>query len=239
LAANALRVLDHIGVYQTIERVGYNFEQMKIANSSWDVLGTISSGNVELFHYPALRMWRSDLRAVLIAECETRGIRIIYGKKLVGLKEYDKWVTIEFEDGTEEMATLVIGCDGSHSIVQKSVSPTTKTKFSGFHLIYGTMPRAVFQKHLNGRTQDLPEPVIASGKEGSFAACPIEHNGNDVSFFFSTTSEDRSRDEWAKLSCDKERLREILIQQYCTGGWSKDVEILIRETKGEDFISWP
>ena len=71
-----------------------------------------------------------------------------FNKKLAQIQQSDDAVTMIFEDGTRETASLVIGCDGAHSTVRRILlgpdSPATKAKYSetgGY--------RAVFPMHVH------------------------------------------------------------------------------------------
>lgn len=240
MASNALRVLDSVGVYQSLAKKGYNFEWLQLWNNSRKFLGSMSTGNTELYGYPSLRLWRYKIREELLNECEKEGIKIVYGKGLIEMKEEESGeVVLRFDDGTEERASLVVGTDGPHSKTRKVIAPDTNPTYSGFFVIYGVMPRSIFNEHLNGSPQTLPEPSVILGKEGSFCTVSTQYDGEEVGFFGNFALDDRGRDEWAAMDMNKESLRELLVKQYCKGNWDKGVEILCRHTKAEDFISWP
>lgn len=71
------------------------------------------------------RFLRSRLRS-LMAE----GINIVYGKKFSSLTyaEDGKSVTAHFEDGTSERARMVIGADGSNSVVRRILVGPERSK---------------------------------------------------------------------------------------------------------------
>lgn len=238
LASNALRVLDRVGIYSTLQKNCFNYEYLKLVNNSGKVLGSVSSGNVALFQYPTIRALRPDIRAELLKECEAAGIKIVYGKGLTEVVEDENGAKLRFNDETEEAASLVIGADGPNSIVRKNIAPAAEPAYSGHYLVYGKMPRSVFNK-LNEGKQTVAEPALIFGREGSFCTIPLGHDAEIVGFFGSFALADRSQDEWYALKKDKEAQRALLIKQYCQGNWDKDVEILCRETKAEDLFSWP
>lgn len=57
-----------------------------------------------------------------------------YNRKLTDLTQSDEEVTMTFEDGTQDTASVVIGCDGAHSVVRRLLlgpdNPATAPKFS-------------------------------------------------------------------------------------------------------------
>ena len=60
---------------------------------------------------------RSDLAGSLMAEVERRGIRVEYGRRLVGAEPTADGVRARFADGAEAEGDLLIGADGVHSAV--------------------------------------------------------------------------------------------------------------------------
>lgn len=66
-----------------------------------------------------LTVRRNDLLALL---ADKAGLgHAAFNKKFVGMKQSDSYVTLRFSDGTEEIAGAVIGCDGVHSAVRRSL----------------------------------------------------------------------------------------------------------------------
>ncbi|KAF2485846.1 hypothetical protein BDY17DRAFT_294333 [Neohortaea acidophila] len=75
---------------------------------------------------------RNELLQMLAGSIDPARAR--FNKKLVGLTQSTDGVTLRFEDGTEDEAALVIGCDGAHSSVRGLVlgkeHPATRAQFS-------------------------------------------------------------------------------------------------------------
>ncbi|KAI1035313.1 hypothetical protein LB504_006130 [Fusarium proliferatum] len=68
-----------------------------------------------------VRVTRQGLRALLAT-----GIEIEWGKGVAGLVSTDDSVTASFEDGSSATGSLLVGCDGSHSRVRRSMFPEWK-----------------------------------------------------------------------------------------------------------------
>ncbi|RMZ81275.1 hypothetical protein DV737_g2616, partial [Chaetothyriales sp. CBS 132003] len=66
-----------------------------------------------------LTVRRNDLLALLADKAGPE--HAAFNKKLIGLEQSDTCVTLKFGDGTEEAASTVIGCDGIHSAVRRSI----------------------------------------------------------------------------------------------------------------------
>ncbi|KAG4272664.1 hypothetical protein FPRO04_10406 [Fusarium proliferatum] len=68
-----------------------------------------------------VRVTRQGLRALLAT-----GIDIKWGKGVTGVVSTDDSVTASFEDGSSATGSLLVGCDGSHSRVRRSMFPEWK-----------------------------------------------------------------------------------------------------------------
>jgi FAD-dependent urate hydroxylase len=67
---------------------------------------------------------RTDLYRAVLDEAGRRGIRIEHGKRLVDARPTADGVLAVFEDGSQVMGDLLIGCDGVHSTVRRILDPT-------------------------------------------------------------------------------------------------------------------
>lgn len=78
LAPNALRVLDHIGVYNKIRLQGFNYEEITFTNGTGATLGHFLNGSQKRYNYQAVRIHRTIVRDALRDECKAQGIKIHY-----------------------------------------------------------------------------------------------------------------------------------------------------------------
>lgn len=72
---------------------------------------------------PSRLIWRAELNRVLRERAEEDGIRIEYGKRLVGVEETPGGVTARFADGTAASADILVGADGIRSTVRTLIDP--------------------------------------------------------------------------------------------------------------------
>ena len=82
--------------------------------------GVLAENNVperlrEKFGHGLLGMKRMAVLKALVEHAEAEGVLIKWGHKLVDLEQGEDFVKVKFENGTEENASFVIGCDGLHS----------------------------------------------------------------------------------------------------------------------------
>ncbi|SES19293.1 2-polyprenyl-6-methoxyphenol hydroxylase [Actinokineospora terrae] len=74
---------------------------------------------------PASRtMWRSDLYRVLHDRAVELGAEVVYGKRLVSVRESPDSITAVFADGTTATADLLVGADGIRSTVRTLIDPS-------------------------------------------------------------------------------------------------------------------
>src|SRR6202035_4920323 len=119
---NSMQVLRRIGVE---DRIGIEeklrpvaFEPYSHLNREWDTGKVIRELPMpeSLFGAPYLCMHRADLHSALVSVLPREIIQL--NKKLVGLEQSSRQVSLAFADGTRAQADAVIGADGVHSLVR-------------------------------------------------------------------------------------------------------------------------
>lgn len=240
LAPNALRVLDHVGIYDRIRTQGFNYEELAFLNGSGVTLGTLFNGSQKIYNYPALRIHRSIVRGTLVEELGRQGISITYGKKCVGVKsESDKSAIVEFEGGETLEAEFVIGCDGIHSHIRPFFAPNTTPAFSGLMGVMGCVDKSNLHSLKDGHGLHLPNMLF--GSNGSFAIMPASFNGNEIGYFATIEEQDKGREGWAHLENDKAALHKILDDRFLPEeyAWPELVKELCQKTPEDTLTSWP
>jgi 2-polyprenyl-6-methoxyphenol hydroxylase-like FAD-dependent oxidoreductase len=72
--------------------------------------------------YKGRRVMRISLSVAMLTVAErTRNVEVVFGKKVIGGEEFDDRAAVTFQDGTQAVADLIIGCDGVHSAVRTSL----------------------------------------------------------------------------------------------------------------------
>jgi 2-polyprenyl-6-methoxyphenol hydroxylase-like FAD-dependent oxidoreductase len=80
---------------------------------------------------------RCTLREILGAGLDDR---IHYGRELAGHEPDAHGVTLRFVDGSSERADVLVGADGVHSAVRRTLLPGAATVDTGPRIIYGRTP---------------------------------------------------------------------------------------------------
>jgi len=132
LSPNALKVLDVVGVYDRVRVKGYNFETLEYKDENGKLLETYEFGGKKKYGYRGLRIYRSVLIEELLGMLREKGVVVVFGKKFVSVvKETDTEVVWEWEDGSVQSASILVGADGIHSTVRRYLNPDLKPTFTG------------------------------------------------------------------------------------------------------------
>jgi 2-polyprenyl-6-methoxyphenol hydroxylase-like FAD-dependent oxidoreductase len=127
---------------QAIYNRGHRSPFWEMREHDGTLLGFLPAGRENRygkFGTSLLRRW--DVHDVLLKEVEARGINIQYGKKVVGVEENTISVRVTFEDGSFEVADLVVGADGARSKVREFVAPKAKIVYTGYVGVGGNIPK--------------------------------------------------------------------------------------------------
>jgi 2-polyprenyl-6-methoxyphenol hydroxylase-like FAD-dependent oxidoreductase len=169
MACNGLGVLKTLGLDDQVSSQGSPIPRLMIWSGKGKRLGEVRNGARAEVGVPSICILRSRLHQALREGAEREGIKIAYGKKLVGLESNAQGVIITFADGTTAEGTYLAGCDGVHSRTRSLINPATPsphytglmstggfTPHSSFaptpdiqHFVYGK--RAFFGYHVSSR----------------------------------------------------------------------------------------
>ncbi|WP_291280151.1 FAD-dependent monooxygenase [Galactobacter sp.] len=135
LQGNALRVLDRLGVWDEVRKLGFPFEGLNLRAPGPEAkvvaaLEEVKTGGPD---YPAgMGMYRPDLAKVLLARAESLGARAHFGSEVTGLDDSgEAGVTLTINGATTEPYDLVIGADGLNSAVRSLIGIDTKPQPTG------------------------------------------------------------------------------------------------------------
>jgi 2-polyprenyl-6-methoxyphenol hydroxylase-like FAD-dependent oxidoreductase len=123
MACNGLGVLGALGLEEQVSRQGSPIPRMIIWNGKGKRLGEVRNGARAEVGAPSINILRSRLHHVLREGAERQGIKMAFGKKLIGLSTGEQGVRATFEDGTTAEGSFLVGCDGTHSRTRQLINP--------------------------------------------------------------------------------------------------------------------
>ncbi|MCG1020974.1 FAD-dependent monooxygenase [Sutcliffiella horikoshii] len=136
LSANAIKALEKLGVAEQVRKIGSPVKKAEIR--TWDgklLVNVPVHKQAKLYGTYSYLIYRPDLQSILYEKLKQE--TVIFGKKLIRIEQDAAKITAIFEDGEEAEGDLLIGADGVHSEVRKSIIGSTPSRYSGFTAIRG------------------------------------------------------------------------------------------------------
>jgi salicylate hydroxylase len=135
MSANAVKVLDSIGLRPALESFGVKPKAFEFRRfDTGEELHRIALGDAhrERHGAPYYQVHRGDLHARLVEAVQTRAAdAIVLGTRATQVREEADAVEVLFDDGHVVRAQLVIGADGIKSAVRRHVLGTDEPVFTG------------------------------------------------------------------------------------------------------------
>ncbi len=147
LAINAMQVFKRLGIYDAILAKGNYTNSM---NARTKKLSFLTRANFQSFEdtygVKTVAIHRAILHEILLKNIGKTPIHL--NKKLKQLEQHNGFVTLSFEDETTHMAEIVIGADGIHSTVRKSIFCNTELRDAKQVCWRGISTAKINKKHL-------------------------------------------------------------------------------------------
>ena len=129
LAINAMQIYKRLGIYNDIVNAGSYSNAMVVADSALKEISRIDLKIAEhTYGVKTVAIHRATLHKTLLAHL--KGTPIHLNKKLKSLTQLNNSVDLLFDDGTRHSAAIVIGADGIHSAVRKSIFPESTVRIA-------------------------------------------------------------------------------------------------------------
>ncbi|HEY5412153.1 MAG TPA: FAD-dependent monooxygenase [Caulobacteraceae bacterium] len=221
LSANATKVLFDLGLEQALmaEAVVPREKVIRLwdTGQAWKAFdaGTVS---VDLYGSPYVTLHRHDLQQVLASAVRAaQPDAIVLGAHLMNIDQDDRGVGLDFEDGRAARADLVIGADGVHSQVRRSLFEPDAPRFTGVVAWRGVIPAERLPPHLRE-----PLSVTWIGPGGHVVHYPLRR-GELVNYVSVVERADWQVESWSLQGT----VAECLVDY---AGWNQDVQTLIAAT---------
>ena len=224
ISPNASRLLYRYGLEASLEKCGV--KPVAIERRRWQdgrVLSRIPMGEaiVAAFGAPYFHFHRADLLAVLVAGLPPD--RVHTGKRCTSVTQRADGATAHFEDGTSITADVVVGADGIHSTVRRTLFGPEKPRFSG-HIAYRGLAPAERLQHLD--LERLGTGWLGPG--GHFVHYFVA-GGRYVNFVAVTEEDTWTRESWTDLGSLEDA-------HAAFSGWHSQVHTIIDAV--EETYKW-
>jgi 2-polyprenyl-6-methoxyphenol hydroxylase-like FAD-dependent oxidoreductase len=209
-----------------------------------DELGELDfvGGSAMKTGYGYMRVKRAELMDVLLEKVmEGGGVRVEWGKRVVGVHDEGDGVTVKFEDATSDTSDLVLGCDGIHSAVRTQyVDPEAVPQYSGISTIFAFLS----VKDLPDDPSSLTCMHATFTQDGLFAIGPCTVDGDTLFWFFShevavpTGNYESNREGWEEhRRTEVEGFKTKLLSSLkdVGGEWGLMLKTVVRQTKTVNF----
>ena len=170
--ANGMDALRAVGAAGPLQNLGYPNDTIRFITGSSKELGRIPMAAERPDGQLSVMMRRADLYRELNTLAAARGARYDYGKEFVSATTgSDGRVRAQFADGGSATGDLLIGCDGIHSTVRRTIDPAARA------------PRYVPVLNVGGYIPDVTVDVPPRefrrqfGTRCFFAWCPTPDGG--------------------------------------------------------------
>jgi len=134
---SGVHVMKELGIDEEIQKHSHSADRMRILTTENIEIASINLMQNSIFSRRSIYMQRSDLVEILMEKAICCGVSIQYNKKLTGFKQNATNVVAYFEDGQQELGSLLVGADGLHSIVRNQLFPGHLLKYAKSWALYG------------------------------------------------------------------------------------------------------
>ena len=131
---------------------GHKSAYFELRDSDGSIIGKFPAGREKASkgrNYGSIMIKRWDIHEALSEELQRRGIPIVYEKKVKNVEETANGILVNFVDGTTDTADLVIGADGIHSVVRKSIFPDCNPVYTGIVGSGSFLPKSILYGSIN------------------------------------------------------------------------------------------
>ncbi len=164
LAINAMQVYKRLGLYDEIFKAGSYTSVMAITDAKLNPLSTINLKPFEKKHYvKSVAIHRAKLHQILLNQLPN--VPLYLNKKVKIVTQSKKGIKIQFEDNSVHQAEVVIGADGIHSVVRKSIFTSTELR-----VVKQICWRGITEIEISDKYQTELNELWGKGKRFGFVA---------------------------------------------------------------------
>ena len=229
VSANAMHVLRHLGVADSITKVGvrpgaYVFRLF----DTGEVIQrfSLSDEHERLHGAPYVQMHRADFHEILatrVHELDRNAVRL--NRKVVGFSETDSGIQLHFADGSMAQGDLLIGADGLKSAIRGQIVGDLAAAYTGDAAWRLTVP-------VQRLPPDLLEQVMSVFMgPGGHVVCYFLRGGTVLNFVGLVETDDVSEESWT-VKFPWDRLKADF------RGWHPIIQTIIDAADKDQCFRW-
>jgi len=230
MSANAMHVLNHLGLGPAIARIGVRPQAyvFKLFDTGEVIQRfALSEEHERRNGAPYYQMHRADLHDLLAAKVRELDPSAIHlNHKVVGFRENPDGVELQLVDGKTASGDLLIGADGLKSVVRQQIAGNVPATYTGDAAWRVTLPAARVPPGVVDQVMS-----VWMGPGGHFIAYYIRGGGALLNFVGLIETEEVSEESWtAKFPWT--RFKSDFV------GWHPDVQTLIDAADRDECYRW-
>ncbi|RSD28790.1 FAD-dependent monooxygenase [Mesobacillus subterraneus] len=219
LAANAMKVLEKLGVAEQVRQAGAPVKKAEIRTWDGKLLGSMPvHEQAKRYGTYSYLIYRPELQRILFEQAGPEKIKL--AKKFIKLEQKSESLTAIFENVESVESKLVIGADGANSSVREYVAGSSPLVYSGFTAFRGI---ALFED--DRFPVELGGGFEAWGKGTRFG---FSHLGKGKVFWFAAINSPKG-----SLSKPEQPKRSVL--KHFKGWWGP-IEGVIQATEDSQIL---
>lgn len=189
LAANAIKSLQEIGLYEKILPYGKLLDKLIILDQLGGIITQTDTSKIRsLYGIDNFTIHRADLHKVLVEALKPN--TLILGKSLKSFKQNSASVQLEFTDGSSADTQYLIAADGINSLVRQQLLPKSEKRYSGYTCWRGVVDTSLAKVDYNIATETW-------GTKGRFGIVPLKGNRT---YWFATVNAEKNSQKMKDMS---------------------------------------
>jgi salicylate hydroxylase len=172
---NASRALDQLGILEAVARTGFFPKRLMLRDAlTAEPITALATGDpfADRFGYRYFVAHRADLHQALQDACRATGrVELLAGKAATGFTSGADATMVTCADGSQYVAEALIGADGLHSLVRRTLLGDQPPEDSGYVAYRGTVPMETF--HARGGLGEPDAMVIWVGPSLHLVQYPV------------------------------------------------------------------
>jgi 2-polyprenyl-6-methoxyphenol hydroxylase-like FAD-dependent oxidoreductase len=163
LQANAVQVLDRLGLAETVRRAGAAPARAELLDERGTILQTIDLRAIEQrYGFPTIAIHRARLHDALLAQLAKGTLHL--GKAARQIEQDGQSVHVQFADGSTAQGSVALAADGVRSGVRRQLFPEAQPRYSG-----QSSYRAVMRTALPIELEQVGQEIWGRGRRFGFS----------------------------------------------------------------------